>query len=123
METFYLYIAASDFCVNLRHPSAGETSGPLLRLMAMGKAVAVTNYAQFREYPDDCCIKIDLGDKEEETLFEQMYRMAKDSALREKYGEAARKYVAENHSPEQTARGYYEALKEVVGADGRFSRD
>jgi glycosyltransferase involved in cell wall biosynthesis len=121
LETFYLYIAASDFCVNLRYPSAGETSASLLRIMSMGKAVAVSNYAQFTEYPDDCCIKIDLGEKEEDLLFEQMCRMASDPALRARYGRAARKYIQQNHTPDRAAWGYYEALKEIAGEDCRLS--
>lgn len=121
MESFYLHIAASDFCINLRYPSAGETSGPLLRIMSMGKPVAVSNYAQYREYPDDCCLKINLGEEEEDMLFAQMYRLASDPALRAKYGQAARRYIQQYHSPERAARSYYEALKEVAGEDSCLS--
>jgi len=115
-ERFYQYIAASDFCVNLRHPAIGETSAALLRLMSMGKPVAITNYAQFKEYPDDCCVKIDLGTGEEDTLLAQMERMAVDPGYRRRIGENAQRYVLEHHTLEQAARGYYEALVNVAPA-------
>ncbi|MBV9497431.1 MAG: glycosyltransferase family 4 protein, partial [Acidobacteria bacterium] len=47
-----------DCLVNLRYPTAGETSGTLIRAFAAGKPVAVSDYAQFAEYPDDCVTKI-----------------------------------------------------------------
>ncbi|MFN8476713.1 MAG: hypothetical protein U0074_02660 [Kouleothrix sp.] len=34
------YVAAADICVNLRHPTAGETSAGLLRLLGAGKPTA-----------------------------------------------------------------------------------
>jgi glycosyltransferase involved in cell wall biosynthesis len=111
MRRFYEYMAASDFCISLRYPAIGETSGALLRVMSMGKAVAITNYAQFREYPDNCCIKIDLGETEEDRLFEQMCCLASDATLRANYGRNALRYIETTHTLDQAARGYYEALK------------
>jgi len=84
--------------------------------MSMGKPVAITNYAQFKEYPDDCCVKIDLGTGEEDTLLAQMERMAVDPGYRRRIGENAQRYVLEHHTLEQAARGYYEALVNVAPA-------
>ncbi len=50
-EEFDQYLAAADRVVNLRYPSAGETSGALLRILAAGKPVAVSDYAQFALLP------------------------------------------------------------------------
>jgi glycosyltransferase involved in cell wall biosynthesis len=51
-------IAAADFCLNLRYPTAGETSASLLRVMAAGRAAVVSDYAQFAELPDAIAIKV-----------------------------------------------------------------
>ncbi len=51
------YYDRVDRLVNLRYPSAGETSGTLIRAFEAGKPVAVSDYAQFAELPDDCVVK------------------------------------------------------------------
>jgi hypothetical protein len=69
-EEFASYYAAADRLVNLRYPSAGETSGTLIRALDAGKPVAVSDYAQFAEFPDDCVTKIPLGGDEVNMLTE-----------------------------------------------------
>jgi glycosyltransferase involved in cell wall biosynthesis len=54
------YLISSDFCVNLRYPTAGETSRSVLQIMAARKPVIVSNVGWFSELPDNCCIKIDV---------------------------------------------------------------
>ena len=63
-EDFGRYYAATDRLVNLRYPSAGESSGTLIRAFAAGKPVAVSDYAQFAEFPDDVVVKIPFGASE-----------------------------------------------------------
>lgn len=50
-DEFDRHIAAVDRVVNLRYPSAGETSGPLVHVFAIGRPVAVSDYAQFADFP------------------------------------------------------------------------
>jgi len=73
-EDFSSYYAAADRLVNLRYPSAGETSGTLIRALDAGKPVAVSDYAQFAEFPDDCVTKIPLGGNEVNMLTDFMLR-------------------------------------------------
>lgn len=73
-EDFDRTIAAVDAIVNLRHPTGGETSGALLRVLAAGKPVAVNGYAQFAEYPDDVVAKVPFGEDEVARLAEFMLR-------------------------------------------------
>ena len=40
---FWAAAAATDACLNLRYPSAGETSGIAIRFMGIGKPVIVLN--------------------------------------------------------------------------------
>jgi glycosyltransferase involved in cell wall biosynthesis len=67
-DEFPAYYAAADRFVNLRYPSAGETSGTLIRALDAGKPVAVSDYAQFAELPDDCVVKIPFGEDEVQRL-------------------------------------------------------
>jgi len=69
-EDFPAYYAAIDRLVNLRYPSAGEASGTLIRAFEAGKPVAVSDYAQFAEFPDEAAFKVPLGVGEVEKLVE-----------------------------------------------------
>ncbi|MFN8515890.1 MAG: glycosyltransferase family 4 protein [Chloroflexia bacterium] len=108
-------LAAADCCVNLRYPSAGETSASLLRIMGAGLPVLVSDAASFRELPDGCCAKIPVGPIEEALLAEYLIALARDEPLRASIGAAAREFVAERHSMERSAEGYLATLGEVLG--------
>ncbi|HEV7429267.1 MAG TPA: glycosyltransferase family 4 protein [Thermoanaerobaculia bacterium] len=106
-EEFAAYFAAVDRLVNLRYPSAGETSGTLIRAFEAGKPVAVSDYAQFAEFPDDCVVKIPFGDREAATLAEFFVCDLDDPS------EAQAKWLRENASMELTVRGYLAALDDT----------
>ena len=103
-EEFAAYFAAVDRLVNLRYPSAGETSGTLIRAFEAGKPVAVSDYAQFAEFPDDCVVKIPFGDGEVAALADFFVRALPDPST------AQAAWLRENASMEQTVRGYLAAL-------------
>ena len=48
---FWRYASAADACINLRYPSAGETSGISIRLMGIGKPVIMTRGRRNRPFP------------------------------------------------------------------------
>ncbi|HEX9460038.1 MAG TPA: glycosyltransferase family 4 protein, partial [Thermoanaerobaculia bacterium] len=103
-EEFDAYFAAVDLLVNLRYPSAGETSGTLIRAFEAGKPVAVSDYAQFAEFPDDCVVKIPFGDGEVAALADFFVRALPDPSA------AQAAWLSENASMELTVRGYLAAL-------------
>jgi len=116
LPEFLRYMAAADVAVNLRYPSAGETSGTLIRLLGMGKAVVVSNTGAFAEIPDGCCAKIDLDATEEELLFATLRALAADPALRRQMGENARRHVAAHHTLEGSAQAYADFVRATVEA-------
>jgi glycosyltransferase involved in cell wall biosynthesis len=105
-EDFPAYFAAVDRLVNLRYPTAGETSGTLIRAFEAGKPVAVSDYAQFTELPDDCVVKIPFGDGEVEALADFFLRYMKDPASPQ------RRWLKENAQMEKTVEGYLAALQD-----------
>lgn len=114
-ETFQDYMRVSDLFVNLRYPTAGETSGTLIRLLGMGKPGLVSNLAQNQEIPDDCCWKVDVDDTEEDLLLAYMVELADNKPLREKMGENARHYLSEQgYGWESVAKGYMEFLERLI---------
>lgn len=114
-EAFHLYMAAMDVCVNLRYPSAGETSGAVLRGMALARPVIVSRVGWFAELPDDAAAKIDVDDREGAQLAATLLRLLEDDSLRAAMGERARNYVLENCAAQDAARYYGEFLRAVMG--------
>lgn len=108
------YIIASDICVNLRYPTAGETSASVLRLMSMGKPVIVSNVGWFSELPDNCCAKVDVDNYEEKVLLEYLRALASNEKLREKMGKSAREFVLNEQNPKKIACEYYNFINEIL---------
>ena len=99
-EDFPAYYAAADRLVNLRYPSAGESSGTLMRAFDAGKSVAVSDYAQFAELPETVVFKVPFGEGEVERLVEFFLRDFEDVAP------AQRAWLEGNATVELTAEGY-----------------
>ena len=113
-EQFANYFGEVDRVVNLRYPSAGESSGTLIRTFDAGKPVAVSDYAQFAELPDVCVTKIPLGDGEVEALTRFLSQDLADTSR------AQRLWLEENARIDLTVAGYLEALEEHPRAAGRI---
>ena len=102
--------AAVDVCVNLRWPSAGETSGIAMRLMAAGKPVIVTDAEEWAAVPEGAVLRIDAGEPEEDELAEVLDLLAREPQMRRAAGEAALRHVAELHSFDAVLPLYRTAL-------------
>ena len=111
-EDFPSFFAAVDRLVNLRYPTAGEMSGTLIRAFDAGKPVAVSDYAQFAELPDDCVVKIPFGDSETESVADFFVRDLPDPAA------AQRKWLEENARLDMTVAGYLKACSGGLQAAG-----
>ena len=111
-------LAAVDVTLNLRWPTARETSGPWLRSLAAGKPSIVTDLLQTVDVPaldprtwmpyaadrantgegEPIAIAIDIRD-EEHSLRLAMRRLAEDAELRQTLGTSALRYWLREHSP------------------------
>lgn len=112
-DEFDGWISAFDAVVNLRYPSAGETSGPLVHALAAEKPVAVSDYAVFSTLPSSLVTKIPLGDGEVERLaaFMRDPSTGHDPA-------AQRAYVATECSLERVADQYAALLSKTPERGG-----
>jgi glycosyltransferase involved in cell wall biosynthesis len=129
-------IAAADLCLNLRYPTAGETSASLLRVMAAGRAAVVSDYAQFAELPDAIAMKVPLappGEREEGSresaaaaaaaearevagLAARLASLLAEPDRLRGMGEAAREHVRRHHDPRRAAAAVAEACAEWAAA-------
>ena len=108
-------IAACDLCLNLRYPSAGETSASLLRILALGRAAVVSDYAQFVELSDDLVIKAPLRDDpaaEAGALAGLLRGLLAAPERLAGMGAAARAFIEREHRPAAAAQAVFEALDE-----------
>lgn len=119
LDRFLLYMRACDVAVNLRHPTAGETSGTVVRLLGMGKPLIVNETGSFAEIPGDCCAKVPLDPTEEDLLVAYLRLLAGDEPLRRRMGENARRHMALHHSLAGSARAYAAFLRETVESGAR----
>ena len=109
-------IGAVDLCLNLRYPTAGETSASLLRVFALGRPAVVSEYAQFAELPVEFAPRVPLGDDEPAALTALLTALlAAPERLRAK-GEAAREHVRRWHAPDDAAAALVAACREWAAA-------
>ena len=109
---FWRYASAVDCCINLRYPTAGETSGIAIRLMGLGKPVIVTAGCETSRFPDQACLRVDHGVAEEEMLVEYMVWLARFAADAKAIGARASKHIREFHALDHVARLYWQALRD-----------
>jgi glycosyltransferase involved in cell wall biosynthesis len=118
-ESFDAAIAASDVSLNLRWPTALETSGPWLRSLAMSRATVIFDSWHQSQIPtldprtwrrhapaeisdaadaQAAAVAIDILD-EEHSLRLAMQRLAADTVLRKRLGRSGRHYWESEHTP------------------------
>lgn len=108
---FWRYASATDVCVNLRFPAAGETSGIAVRMMGIGKPVIVTAGEEIARVPENACLRVDPGPAEEEMLAETILWLARDRDSAVEIGRRAAAHIAATHAIGNVAAQYWEALK------------
>ena len=113
LGAFMGYLAASDICINLRHPTAGETSASLLRILGAGLPTLVSRTGAFAELPAEVAIQVDVSEDEEEEVFAFLDYLAGHPEARRFFGENARRYVATEHTPEGAASSYARFLAQL----------
>ncbi|MEX2425202.1 MAG: glycosyltransferase family 4 protein [Thermomicrobiaceae bacterium] len=109
-----LIAAAADVIVNLRYPTAGETSGSLLHSMAAGRPVLVSHTGSFSEVPEDAAVRIPVDALEEQMLVAVFKRLAHEPDLKNAIGRRARQFIKTEHSLERWVEGYIEAIEQLL---------
>jgi glycosyltransferase involved in cell wall biosynthesis len=120
------HIAASDVTLNLRWPTARETSGPWLRALAAGRPTVIVDLLHLRHVPSvdprtwrpnqrevPVCVAIDIMD-EEHSLRLAMRRLGSDRVLRDTLGRAASAWWSREHTVARMADDYERVMTEAV---------
>lgn len=109
------HLAACDVSLNLRWPTARETSGAWLRALAAGVPTIITDLTHLGDVPSldprtwqedrPVSIAIDILD-EDHSLRLAMRRLAQDAELRERLGRAGQAWWQREHSLEMMVDDY-----------------
>jgi glycosyltransferase involved in cell wall biosynthesis len=113
-ETYLDYIALSDIVLDLRFPTAGETSGSSLRAMQAAKPLVVSREGFFLELPDGCCVRVPVDENEQVTLTRVLRDLLADPARRANMGAAGREFVLSHLRLEQAAQSYIDLARETM---------
>ncbi len=111
------YLDISDFCINLRYPTAGETSRSVLQIMASQKPVIVSDVGWFSELPNNACLKVGIDNLEEEQLLQFMIALSSNEVLKNTVGKNARDFVIKEHDPNKISQNYFSFLKNIINCD------
>jgi glycosyltransferase involved in cell wall biosynthesis/SAM-dependent methyltransferase len=117
-EDFFRYLKAVDAVVNLRYPTAGETSGTLIRALGAGKPVIVSDFGQFGDLPDEICLKVSPGENEEKELYAQLRKLAYRPTLREALSRNARQWIRAECDISRCAARYLAFAESLLSAPG-----
>jgi glycosyltransferase involved in cell wall biosynthesis/SAM-dependent methyltransferase len=113
---FTACMSGVDYCISLRRPTAGETSGSVMRSLALGKPTLVSEIGSFLELPDDAVFKIPVDDKEEQWLLEYIKLLVAEPELAVAVGANGQAYVRQNCLWPQVADQYVQFLMECAQA-------
>lgn len=111
---FELALLACDAVVNLRYPFRHQMSATLMRAVAAGLPVVITDVPEWAHFPDSFCLRVAPSRTEAETLAGHLLALARDPARRRTMGEAARRFWEEHATPACMAGGYRRVLSEVL---------
>ncbi len=107
---FVVAAAAVDACINLRYPSASETSGIAIRLMGLYKPVLMSRGLENSKYPIGGYFGIESGLAEQSDLLDHMTLAASFPELARDVGRRAGRHVREAHALDQVAEQYWHTL-------------
>jgi glycosyltransferase involved in cell wall biosynthesis len=112
LTRFYLFLKAVDAVVNLRYPSAGETSGTFARALAEGRATVVNNIGSFAEIPPDVALKVEVDEDQADAVASHLLRLAEDPQFKAAVEDRARAYAATALDPRRCADLYLQVAEE-----------
>ncbi len=112
-DEFAAAMEAADLVIHLRYPTARETSAALLRVMAQGRPVVISDIANQSEIPPEAARRIDLVDEEGGLARAILEALAHPQAARA-MGERARRFAQAAHSEAKTRETYERLLKPLA---------
>ena len=116
-ERLWSLMGECDVIVSLRSPTMGETSGTVIRALAIGKPLVVSDVGWFSELPDAVAVKVAPDGREADVLAAELERLLGDSDARRAMSAAARELATTEHALGRVADLYAATLEEAAGGE------
>ena len=119
-DEFTACIAACDTVIDLRWPSAGETSATMMRAYGAGRPVIVSDLPQYAALDERFCWRVPTAPPGAAgAALEAMLAVARDPDQARHAGRLARCFVEDSASLDSVARRYEEVARDVI--EGRIT--
>src|SRR5579864_766493 len=112
---FNQLLLACDAVVNLRYPFLKQMSATLLRAIAAGKPVAVTDVPDWDHFPPSFCYRVPADETEDANLAEWLVGLALDPERAAAASRAAREHYLGHGTLQQMADRYRAVIEELTG--------
>lgn len=112
---FDAYLKASDVVINLRAPLTRSMSAVLMRALAAGRPVIMSDRPEWSFLPPSVCLRVPPGEDEEAGVAAALTRLGRDAELRATLGRAARAYYEREGTIQRMADRYLALIEDVVG--------
>ncbi|HSH04306.1 MAG TPA: glycosyltransferase family 4 protein [Anaerolineae bacterium] len=108
LNTFIRWFHTADIIVNLRYPTAGETSATALRALAAARPLIVYDHGWYSELPATTTLKIPPQD--DEALYQALHTLVTNPQQRRALGRAGQTHIHNHHQPATIAHQYTTTL-------------
>jgi len=114
-DEFNARLITCDVLVNLRHPSMGQMSGTLIRGIATGMPVIISNVSAWNFLPDDICPRVQTGTADAlMQLTAHLDRLLNDVPSRKRLSSAARDYYLSDGTADLMTARYKQVIDAVL---------
>lgn len=108
---YHRHLIACDAVVNLRSPSASHMSATLIRSIAAGKPVVISDLPDWEGFSGDFCLRVPQGDLEVQALESHLVELAGRPEERRRMAAAAREYFLTHATTATMAERYLDAIR------------
>ncbi|HEY8201054.1 MAG TPA: glycosyltransferase, partial [Actinomycetota bacterium] len=110
---FDAHLVASDVVLNLRTPTHRHMSATVMRGIAAGRPIVMSDLEDWRFLPDAFCRRIPCDDTEASVLDDVLGELAGDPGTRERMVAAARAWYEREGTVDQMVRRYLEMIERI----------
>lgn len=110
---FDVNLVASDVVLNLRTPAHKHMSASIMRGIAAGRPIVVSDLPDWRFLPEVFCRRVPCDEAEEAVLVRELRSLAGDSGARARMSAAARAFYEREGTVEHMVRRYLEVIERV----------
>jgi glycosyltransferase involved in cell wall biosynthesis len=110
-EDFDNLFLASDVILNLRYPSRKGMSATLIRTLAAGKPVAISDIPEWRFLPEEFCWRVKPGKWEVQSILEFLHKLATNKDHLKEVSQQARIYFETHNTVKLMAAQYLDVIE------------